>query len=120
LQRLTRGADPNAVGDAFMLPKEFADVSREDIVGSFGSMFADAVTAATPDTWAGPVRSPYGVHLVKLESHTPRRAARFEEVRDLVRQAYVAQEQRQANSAMRAKLRQQYRIVIETAAGSGS
>ena len=120
LQRLARGANADDVGDPFMLPREFADVSRDDIARDFGSIFADAVTGSRPGTWTGPVRSPFGVHLVKLESHTPPSAARFEDVRDLVREAYVAQRQREANIAMRTKLRQQYRIVVETAEGSGS
>jgi peptidyl-prolyl cis-trans isomerase C len=119
LQRLTRGANPDQVGDPFMLPRELADVSRDDIARDFGSMFADAVTGVAPGTWAGPVRSPFGVHVVKLETHTPRRAARFEDVRDRVRDAYLAQRQRTANTELRAKLRKQYRIVVETEA-SGS
>lgn len=120
LQKLARGADANAAGDPFMLPRELAGVSREDIARDFGSIFADAVTGSTPGTWSGPVRSPFGVHLVKLESHTPRTAARFEDVRELVREAYLAHKQREANAAMRAKLRQQYRIIVETPEGSGS
>lgn len=120
LQKLTRGANADDVGDPFMLPRELADVSREDIVRDFGSSFADAVTGSTPGTWSGPVRSPFGVHLVKLESHTPSSAARFEDVRDQIREAYLAQKQRDANVALRAKLRQQYKIVVETAEGSGS
>ena len=120
LQRLTRGANANEVGDPFMLPRELADVSRDDIARDFGSAFADAVTASTPGAWAGPVRSPFGVHLVKLESHTPSSAARFEDVRDRVRETFLAQKQQEANTALRAKLRQQYRIVIETAEGTGS
>jgi peptidyl-prolyl cis-trans isomerase C len=120
LQRLSRGANADEVGDPFMLPRELADVSRDDIARDFGSIFADAVTSTKPGTWAGPVRSPFGVHLVKLEAHTPRTEAHFEDVRDLVREAYLAQKQREANLAMRTKLRQQYRIVVETAEGSGS
>jgi peptidyl-prolyl cis-trans isomerase C len=120
LQRLSRGANPDEVGDPFMLPRELADVSRDDIARDFGSIFADAATGSKPGEWAGPVRSPFGVHLVKLESHTPRAAARFEDVRDLVREAYLAQKRRESNADMRAKLRQQYRIVVETAEGSGS
>jgi peptidyl-prolyl cis-trans isomerase C len=120
LQRLSRGANADEVGDPFMLPRELADVSRDDIARDFGSIFADAVTSTKPGTWAGPVRSPFGVHLVKLEAHTPSTEARFEDVRDLVRDAYLAQKQREANLAMRTKLRQQYRIVVETAEGSGS
>lgn len=120
LQRLTRGANAAEVGDPFMLPRELADVSRDDIARDFGSAFADAVTSSTPGVWAGPVRSPFGVHLVKLESHLPTSAARFEDVRDRVREMYLAQQQQEANAALRAKLRHQYRIVIETAEGSGS
>jgi hypothetical protein len=120
LQRLIRGANPNDVGDPFMLPRELADVSRDDIARDFGSMFADAVTASQPGSWSGPVRSPFGVHLVKLESHAPSSVARFEAVRDRVREAFLARKQQEANAALRTKLRQQYRIVVETAAGTGS
>jgi peptidyl-prolyl cis-trans isomerase C len=120
LQRLTRGANADEVGDPFMLPRELADVSREDIVRDFGSSFADAVTGSTPGSWSGPVRSPFGVHLVKLESHIPSSAARFEDVRDSVRDAYLGQKQREANAALRTRLRQQYKIVVEPAEGTGS
>lgn len=120
LQRLARGANANEVGDPFMLPRELADVSRDDILRDFGSSFADAVTGSAPGDWSGPVRSPFGVHLVKLESHTPSSTARFEDVRDRVREAYLAKRQQEANVALRAKLRQQYKIVVETAEGSGS
>jgi peptidyl-prolyl cis-trans isomerase C len=120
LQRLTRGANADEVGDPFMLPRELADVSRDDIARDFGSIFADAVTGSTPGTWSGPVRSPFGVHLVKLESHTPRSVASFEDVRARVREAYLQRQQREANAALRAKLREQYEIVVETVEGSGS
>ena len=120
LQRLARGANPDQAGDPFMLPRELADVSRDDIARDFGSAFADAVTAATPGAWTGPVRSPFGVHLVKLESHTPASAATFEDVRDSVREAYLAQKQQEANAALRTKLRNQYRVVVETAEATGS
>jgi peptidyl-prolyl cis-trans isomerase C len=120
LQRLTRGANPNDIGDPFMLPRELADVSRDDIARDFGSVFADAVTGSAPGSWSGPVRSPFGVHLVKLESYTPSSVARFEDVRDRVREALLAQKQQEANATLRAKLRRQYRIVVETAEASGS
>ncbi|HEX4972654.1 MAG TPA: peptidylprolyl isomerase [Steroidobacteraceae bacterium] len=120
LRRLTRGADASEVGDPFMLPRELADVSRDDIARDFGSVFAEAVTTSTPGAWAGPVRSPFGVHLVKLESHTPSSVARFEDVRDRVHEAFLAQKQQEANTAQRARLRQQYKIVVETTEGTGS
>jgi peptidyl-prolyl cis-trans isomerase C len=120
LQRLTRGTNPDEVGDPFMLPRELADVSRDDIQRDFGSVFAAAATRSAPGTWSGPVRSPFGVHLVKLESRTPRSAANFEDVRDRVRAAYLEQKQQEANAALRAKLREQYKIVVETGEGGGS
>ena len=47
------------------------------------------------------MRSPFGVHLVKLESHTPRSAANFADVRDRVRAAYLEQKQQEGNAALR-------------------
>ena len=82
--------------------------------GDFGSSFAAAVTGSAPGVWSGPVRSSFGVHLVKLESHTPASVARFEDVRDIVRDAFLVQKQREANVALRTRLRQQYRIIVET------
>jgi hypothetical protein len=120
LQRLARGANPNDVGDPFMLPRELADVSRDDIARDFGSMFAEAVTASQPGSWSGPVRSPFGVHLIKLESHAPSSVARFEDVRDRVREAFLTQKQQEANATLRARLRQQYKIIVERTAGTGS
>jgi hypothetical protein len=57
---------------------------------------------------------------VKLESRTPSSVARFEDVRDLVRDAYLGQKQREANAALRTQLRRKYRIVIEATEGNGS
>lgn len=114
LQRLVSGADANAIGDPFMLQREFADISHADLARDFGPAFAKAITAATPGAWSGPVASAFGFHLVRVESRVSAVAAHFDEVRDRVREDYVAQRRKDANAAGRRELRHRYRVVIES------
>jgi hypothetical protein len=120
LRRLQQGVDPSTMGDPFMLPSEFADASRADIERDLGSAFAQAVADGPVGTWQGPVRSSFGLHLIRVESRSLATDARFEDVRDRVRDAYLAQRREEANTAFRAALRGKYRIVVETPAEAGA
>lgn len=53
-------------GDAIMLAPFYADVTDVDLRSAFGGEFAEAVGALEPGSWLGPIRSGYGVHLVKV------------------------------------------------------
>ena len=55
-----------ALGDAFMLPHEFTDISRSQLGRLFGEDFAAALFTLEAGSWQGPVRSGYGYHLVYL------------------------------------------------------
>jgi parvulin-like peptidyl-prolyl isomerase len=120
LRRLLRGANPATMGDPFMLPGEFADASRTDIARDLGGEFAQAVADGPIGKWQGPVRSPFGFHLIRVESRSPATDARFEEVRDRVREALLAQRRQEANAAFRADLRGKYRVVVEGASEAGA
>ncbi len=61
------GLDENpALGDAFMLPHEFTDISRSQLGRLFGEDFAATLFTVQTGSWQGPVRSGYGYHLVYL------------------------------------------------------
>jgi peptidyl-prolyl cis-trans isomerase C len=115
LQRLAQGADANTIGDPFMLQREFADISQADLARDFGPAFANALPAATLGAWSGPVASAFGFHLVRVESRVSAVATQFDQVRDRVREDYVAQRRKDANAAERRALRNRYRVVIESA-----
>ena len=51
-------------GDAFVTGSELGPIADPDVDRRFGPGFAGALAAAPMATWAGPIASPYGLHLV--------------------------------------------------------
>jgi len=54
--------------------------TRREVGDRFGAEFADAVFALEPGTWAGPVASAYGQHLVLVTEHAAARLPELAEV----------------------------------------
>jgi hypothetical protein len=106
-----RGVDP--VGDPSLVPSTFSEIDLPAIAGEFGEDMARAVEAAPEGVWTGPVSSAYGVHLIRVERRIPAAEAVYEEVADLVREAWLAAERDKRNAEMRAEVRSRYRIEIE-------
>ena len=59
------------MGDPILLDTEFHDVDAQTISNLFGPDFARSVFLLKPGSWAGPVKSGYGVHLVQITNLRP-------------------------------------------------
>ena len=123
LQQLRAQATPPAeavrFGDRFPVGAHFEAQSVQDLTRNFGPEFAPAALALLPaGSWAGPVRSSYGLHLLRVEERQPARMPSFEVVRSqvLVQWSYDRQEAR-GFEALRA-LRANYMVRVEPAAGA--
>lgn len=69
LARLSRslpGVDVRALGASTLLPHVIPLTELSEIARIFGPAFADTLPALPPNEWSGPVRSPYGLHLVRI------------------------------------------------------
>ena len=86
-----------ALGDPFLHPADQPLQARDEIAGRFGEPRSPTrVFAAPPGAWSGPVSSSYGVHLVLVHEREAPRALAFDEVRDAVRHAVLAERRRAA------------------------
>ncbi len=83
-------------GDAFGSGLRFPPLSEQGVARILGVEFAKQLFAISPGRWAGPLRSPYGLHLVWVERMEPGRLQPLEAVRNQVAQA-VLDEKRQAH-----------------------
>lgn len=113
LQHLPAGSEraPES-GDAFPDLYDFSNYGREQVERLFGhSEFSQAVLSDPPGRWAGPFRSPYGWHLLYVQSRQPGKAKPFAEVRDQVRADYLLEEQHQANDEAFRQLERKFTIV---------
>ena len=117
LARLRADATPPEralrLGDPFLHGADQPLQSRDELAGRFGADFAEGVFAAPPGVWSGPIPSAYGVHLVFARERDPARALSFEEVREPVRLAVIAERRAAALERGLQALRSGVRVVIE-------
>jgi hypothetical protein len=109
------GAAPEDVagrGDGFVGGSE-VDGTDADLTRIFGPGFAAAVDAAPLRTWAGPVRSTYGAHLVWVRTREPGRIPSLATVRGRVLQLVLRERrERRAQDAM-AAIRAGYDVEVQ-------
>jgi hypothetical protein len=114
LRQLHNGSDDDAVavGDPFARGEHIGPVSAQRLDAIFGPGFAAAVTPLPVGAWAGPVRSSYGVHLVRVEEIIPGMPPPFELVRSRVLHEFLrARGQQHLAETLRA-LRAHYPIRV--------
>ena len=109
-------APTDAVGDPSMLRPEYREMSRTDLNRGFGDAFGGAVMELAPGAWEGPVRSAFGLHLVRVTERVEGRMPDLAEVRDSVRNDLVTERTDEAERLFHEKLRSLYRIVVSDAA----
>ena len=106
LQFLQRGniAPEDALerGDRFPYQRNYAAMSQASLVPELGEEVAAAVFAAPIGSWTGPLRSPLGLHLIRVGSRTAAQTPAFAQVRDIVtRDALQAKRSRLGEEAVR-------------------
>ena len=114
-QRLLRSAQDGvaSAGEPFLHGSRFDHWSEEQITNLFGRPFAAAVTAAAPGRWIGPLASPYGLHIVYVDAHTPAHPAALAEVRERVAADWRAAKRRALDQQAVVRLREKYAVRID-------
>src|SRR5262245_44689343 len=84
-------------GDPALLPLAYADVPVSDLARDYGDAFVGTAVKAPIGQWVGPVASPFGVHLIRVEQRLASQVPPLEQVRPEVRAAWMA-ERREINN----------------------
>jgi parvulin-like peptidyl-prolyl isomerase len=106
--------DSTSLGDPTLLPSELTAASQSGIGSTFGAEFAEAVAQATPGTWFGPVRSSFGVHLVRVTEVKVGRAPALAEVREAVAREWTFEKRKALADQRFAKLLKHYQVTVES------
>jgi parvulin-like peptidyl-prolyl isomerase len=110
-----RGGDPARLGQPTMLPSAAQNAPLDLAARDFGREFAAELEKLPLDTWAGPVPSAFGQHLVRMTARTPALTPPLAEVRAAVAREWE-NERRVSSLAENYKaLRGRYEVVIEAA-----
>jgi peptidyl-prolyl cis-trans isomerase C len=99
-------------GDNLLLPGEFAAQSQPLVARDFGDDFAAALFALPVGQWSGPLRSPYGLHLVWVSQQAGERLQSFAAVRDKVRADLANQRLTEARDGAYQQLLSRYQVSV--------
>jgi len=97
-------------GDPFVRGARLDAVSREELAAVFGPELAGEVSRLEPGVWSAPLRSPYGLHVVRVLGRTGARSARFEEVEGRVREDFARARREERLREALAELRGRYGV----------
>ena len=96
-----------------MLPGGFEFASESELARNFGAGFAGDLIDLPMSTWAGPVYSAFGAHLVRIEQRADSRLPELDEVQSEVRRDYQVQRQREQKDLAYERLREGYEVIVE-------
>jgi hypothetical protein len=105
--------DDRPESDPMLLGEDFVDVEPQAITGQFGAEFARAVFEIQAGQWVGPVRSAFGLHLVKVTKRSEGDPRPFEEVREAVLADWRRTRQKDTVKAYLDELREKHPVVVE-------
>jgi hypothetical protein len=108
-----RGTDPARLGQSSMLPPRAENVPLDLAARDFGSEFATGIAKLPLNEWAGPVRSGFGLHLVRVTARMPAVVPALDDVRAAIAREWENERRVASLSDNYKKLRSQYEVVIE-------
>jgi hypothetical protein len=105
--------DIENLGDPFLLPSQFEKTSAGETARLFGEKFTNELTKTLLGTWAGPIESSYGLHLVRVNARIPEVAPPLANVRESVLRDLLSDRRKQELDTQYEKLRARYTVVVE-------
>jgi len=109
------GTDPSALGASTLLPAGFDLSPPNAIDGAFGQGFFERIAEIQSREWAGPVKSAYGLHFIRIFDGLPARMPPLEEVRDAVLRDWKAAKMLEIRESHYVQLRERYVVEIRGA-----
>ncbi|WP_259667823.1 peptidylprolyl isomerase [Rhizobium lentis] len=113
-------ADPASLGDASLLPPELPLTSKTSIGKTFGADFAEELDKIPVGRWAGPVKSAFGRHLIRVTERVPGHVPALNEIRDAVAREWTNAKRKELEDQRFAVLLKRYVVRIESPTGAGA
>jgi len=105
-------ADFSTLGERTLLPAQLGLSSPKTVDGIFGQDFFEQLTKLPAGEWVGPVRSTYGVHIVRVLGIEPARMPPLDEVYEAVLWDWKAAKALEVRELHYARLRERFTVEI--------
>jgi hypothetical protein len=101
------------LGDETLLPGQWVDAPTSDVLAQFGQGFSETLVGFPQGQWIGPIESPYGIHLVRVDGCRKGGIPSLPEVRDAVRRDWMAARAESREAEFFGSLLERYTAVLE-------
>jgi len=115
LKASERDGVPPDVGDPTLLPAEMPLSPLSGIARNFGEPFSAELTDLPEGEWAGPIKSAYGLHLVRVTKRVDGYDPKLAEVRGTVEQKWRAQKRDEFQKQAYDQLLAKYEVILSAA-----
>jgi hypothetical protein len=105
--------DSEALGDSITLPARLTDASDYEISSIFGSQFLGGLGELRVGAWGGPIRSGFGMHLVRVSDRVEGTIPMLADIKEDVENELRSERRNQAVDSLYANLAKNYIIRIE-------
>jgi hypothetical protein len=120
LRQLRANAGPPELGDATMLPPALELSPPSTIAAIFGPAFAEKVVTLTPGEWSGPVKSEFGLHIVRITERENGSLPALEDIREAVTSKWREAKQAEVTQRRFDDLLKSYDVRIDGSKGNGA
>ena len=110
---LNNGATPESQGKSSMLGTHVDKLPLDLVARDFGDDFAKALESAPIGQWLGPIRSGFGLHLVRISERKPGYLPSLDQARKAVTREWENDKRQAALADNYARLLKEYDVVIE-------
>lgn len=100
-------------GDNFMFGVDFVQEPQFEVARLFGKGFAEKLFKSEINTWQGPLKSGYGLHLVRISKKINSRMPELASVMGKVRTDWMFEQRQKMNEEIYEKFKERYEIVVE-------
>jgi len=105
--------DWSLLSDPFLHPLAYLEIREQGLSGLYGPDFADLIMAQPLGAWSGPLPSPFGMHLVRVDARDDGRVSELDEVRNEVYRDLVFERTQAAEEAYFQGLLAQYTVTVD-------
>jgi parvulin-like peptidyl-prolyl cis-trans isomerase-like protein len=106
-------ANPDEFSESHLLPYRFDDAPEAVIGAQFGERFKTMLFDLAVGRWIGPVESPFGLHLVRIDNIVAGYVPPLSDIRKEVERDWLADFRRTAQQEILARMRAGYTVTVE-------
>jgi len=106
-------SDPNSYSESHLIAYRFDDVSKPVVAARLGDAFTAELFALQAGQWTGPVDSPFGVHLVRVEHIVVGLVPALADIRAIAKREWLVDFRAAAQQKIIEQMKAKYTVTID-------